>query len=1180
MRREETILRNTLAVVDKNISSLRPPALWASAEIQIEARASRLHSFLGDSLEPFEEAVRDVAHAVLSLSQGLSSIDASKIEDMKEIKRWLEQDAETAFEEMIRSNERAAAIATGYGRYTPEPLSNMATEDSSPSFRPKRSTLGSLLTVIDDCDSLLKKVDRQGRIFIACAPGTIDLDSPDNPWTCLTLLVDRTSSINEWDPGTFHVLVPSHDEGLPVGSGDLVGTYPISRKGSNPESGGPGMLHLKSEREVHEAKMYVTVVNMSRPLLIITYRQMSTSTEIIRFQVQTALRPILPQARITPGLPLYLESRDQIKSLEFVIFRIRRGQRLRLALLLAQTVLELGSEFLGADWGKEDVFFLLDALDETSIEQPFLLYSGLGSRAHRPNPTMHQSNDVQHGTIYSLGIILLELSLGMTLESSYDQKDLGADGQASDWTKLLAIAQFQKRVEEQADDRWAAAARWCLHDSAALRNVDKSLLFAELHSNVVLPLHRKVQVAEPSIILDHAQSLLAGVHLARDSQDNMLCRYCEVFSNLLASALDTAVADQQSRPDSLDFAHHPSFLSLGMAADDGCRVCGLLRGEFLRCMTDDNVLSEETMVAELKSKDKETPLAFRVTVGRRLMDTAILSVPSGVQDLSFRADWPNMTARLTLSSSQMGESEGEHVFWRHLEGVPDIDLCRKWLQSCDSLHRLCVQSYNQAHPTRLLDIGDPHSRDQSIFLVEPTKLEAANDRMQYVALSHYWSSKSGMASHTTKSNYARQMNGVSMATLPRTVKDAINLSRLLRVRYLWVDSLCIIQDDMDDRFREINRISAIYRNAYLTIAASDSESPATGILGARTLDLEGSVKLRLRNSSGASVGAAVLSACVRDPSRKSINHTVSHHEPRAWALQEIMLSRRVLYFRNHTISWACATSQCEPTSLYPLTASRKTLLRSLEHAMPRPSALVRQWYPILEEYTQMHLTFASDTLAAISGLASEFQLSTGFTYCEGLWQEDLGAGLAWYRASNGHTRVKSTLAKVPSWSWASVQSPVRYWSFESPEHGPLSPWLNFVGFRRETSDLHARSILTLDGMVRGGYITHHPGSKSKFLLSSQPHEHTPLAEFIPDKVRYGGELADSGAMVMCLFLWQRPLSGDWAAVALSRKDDNCLVRMKRLGLIIAPRQSHSVGDDHFSIPSFFSNCERQRVALV
>jgi hypothetical protein len=129
-------------------------------------------------------------------------------------------------------------------------------------------------------------------------------------------------------------------------------------------------------------------------------------------------------------------------------------------------------------------------------------------------------------------------------------------------------------------------------------------------------------------------------------------------------------------------------------------------------------------------------------------------------------------------------------------------------------------------PTRLLDV-DPVA--QTVRLVDTASLSLGiSDGVPYVALSHCWGADTAVRCTTTRANEAERRRSIACGLLPKTFQDAILITRKLSFRYMWIDSLCIIQDDPSDWQHESSRMASVYQGAALTLAATDAEDGAGG----------------------------------------------------------------------------------------------------------------------------------------------------------------------------------------------------------------------------------------------------------------------------------------------------------------------------------------------------------------
>lgn len=150
---------------------------------------------------------------------------------------------------------------------------------------------------------------------------------------------------------------------------------------------------------------------------------------------------------------------------------------------------------------------------------------------------------------------------------------------------------------------------------------------------------------------------------------------------------------------------------------------------------------------------------------------------------------------------------------------------RGWISHCNAAHPKCNP---RAHPqpARLLDVADP----DTVVLVDTNPDDVP---LLYVAPSYCWgpSSASLRQVRTLRENMASHRRGIPNASLPKSVGDAIRVSRSVRCRHIWIDALCIVQDDDEDRAPEISRMGYIYTYSHFTLVAAGAADCAQGFLG-------------------------------------------------------------------------------------------------------------------------------------------------------------------------------------------------------------------------------------------------------------------------------------------------------------------------------------------------------------
>ncbi|KAF2245890.1 HET-domain-containing protein [Trematosphaeria pertusa] len=391
-----------------------------------------------------------------------------------------------------------------------------------------------------------------------------------------------------------------------------------------------------------------------------------------------------------------------------------------------------------------------------------------------------------------------------------------------------------------------------------------------------------------------------------------------------------------------------------------------------------------------------------------------------------------------------------------------LERASRWMGECEEGHDCEDVAEGRGWPGRLIDVG---GGEDGVRLVSTPKEEK---RLRYATLSHCWGA-AGLpdSAKTTMDTLEEREAGIAVDTLPRTFREAIEVTRRLGLDYLWIDALCIVQGSLEDWRHEGERMDAIYSNSTVTLAAESSEDSRGGLFTDNVGPDEGmSVPITITSPLSDGQTATLI---FRASDSRSLKTEARHLQSRAWALQERVVSPRILHFFDVGILWECrrhyevwhepsanVPSYCishigaqfgkefmAPRVAYVNFQKEQLLMESLHYStleelqrvrqmlkerdfeLPR-WALYRPWFRyILPEYTHRRLTFKSDKLPAISSIARALHRQTGSTYLAGLWEEDIAFGLAWHPSSEV-TETKQrvyvsmpTAIPRPSWSWAS-----------------------------------------------------------------------------------------------------------------------------------------------------------------
>lgn len=266
------------------------------------------------------------------------------------------------------------------------------------------------------------------------------------------------------------------------------------------------------------------------------------------------------------------------------------------------------------------------------------------------------------------------------------------------------------------------------------------------------------------------------------------------------------------------------------------------------------------------------------------------------------------------------------------------------------------------------------------------------------------------------------MDGISTFDLPKTFQDAVYATRKLGVQYLWIDSLCIIQDSHDDWDFESSLMTYVYGGCLLNLAAASSSDCTGGLFQNRQSPYLGPCFITVENQNVSSA-------------------------KRAWVMQERMLSPRTLAFAESQLFWECRCKRAseEFPSEFPIELFEKwqrdfdqpDLHDKLKiHALnqhadsrfgdKRIARLSLAWHNLVMLYSTKEITFEQDKLVAVAGLAGLFAQQMGTDYIAGLWRITLLSDLLWKVNADNCVRDRPLIYRAPSWSWASVECPVRY----------------------------------------------------------------------------------------------------------------------------------------------------------
>ena len=403
---------------------------------------------------------------------------------------------------------------------------------------------------------------------------------------------------------------------------------------------------------------------------------------------------------------------------------------------------------------------------------------------------------------------------------------------------------------------------------------------------------------------------------------------------------------------------------------------------------------------------------------------------------------------------------------------------RTWLETCRRTHRKCPKP-SEFVPTRLLELSKTPEG-----LVEARLCETCEkDNVEpFAALSYCWGGDQPLK--LTKSTRIQLLEHIKPEELPQTLSDAINVTISLGIKYLWIDALCIIQDDNDDKGRELGKMSMIYSCALVTLVASRAEAVQKGFLQDRPIGNIPGFGLRGHLPASEPCVFLIPRQDFENMGRSDISkaNKASYISQRAWCFQERLLSPRIIDFGAVQTIWWCQES--EDTSAhgrpqwtdgwekpgpdedhssmgivakelacweYP-EAQRKADTKAKKKRPGKTSGKAKgswyekiekqligqlaalviskdmktrssQWARVVERYTLRQLNFYTDRLPAISAMAQVFHSRNKSGYVAGLWADMMPRALLWGRGSSYLWPRPEGGYCGPTWSWVAMVGP-------------------------------------------------------------------------------------------------------------------------------------------------------------
>lgn len=556
--------------------------------------------------------------------------------------------------------------------------------------------------------------------------------------------------------------------------------------------------------------------------------------------------------------------------------------------------------------------------------------------------------------------------------------------------------------------------------------------------------------------------------------------------------------------DELEGTHHTCIENLHRAAEGGCKICislALQHDKIKKLVSDPD--TGETVMPFLQYRWKpytgSKGLNYKSCVRNIYFDSKIRRLGHRIDVYVSHTD--EAVPGWYLDASKNAAIDLDPLPWRvrrelfplrpipNSTGHPDVlNIAKMWLENCDRCHNCNVfstesTSDSEWYPKRLIDV------ENAAF---PRLCETQSERPYnscYATLSHCWGSNSDFITLSTK-NLAEFCAGIAIDTLPKSFRDAVIICKHLGLRYLWIDSLCILQDSHSDWLLHTVEMSSVYQHCYLNLSFDVAADPGQGAFTCRNTDVlqdcyafstvPGDLRLATSDTTDSAssdndstgdilddtsdisctgklsdTGSPGETGSIQEDSTKKtsdamrclvfapeLDYTSATWDlplsRRGWVVQERLLSPRVLRFTNDRIRWECDNENCLHEGLpYGLPDTGESFDQHFQETFdcfperyPERSKWGHfdHWANIIRMYSERLLTYpGKDKLVALAAVAQRFAAVFGEEYYAGHFREIMPFDLSW-KVLRRHSDQDSSTKRYPTWSWTSVDAEVSNFS--------------------------------------------------------------------------------------------------------------------------------------------------------
>lgn len=524
--------------------------------------------------------------------------------------------------------------------------------------------------------------------------------------------------------------------------------------------------------------------------------------------------------------------------------------------------------------------------------------------------------------------------------------------------------------------------------------------------------------------------------------------------------------------------HHETREDLLKAAELGCRICLAIS----RVVASDESYNAGPVYFRYGQNVRDREMMIRITPvveldcstwADKILDVRLVKA-EGVRPPSEYASYLRQVEedmRQGASYKVRGDGFVRREIPSNTGHESNASLVRQWLDSCLNGHHDCgtsskgstAENSQRWQPKRLIDVTTTGNRVRLVLREEETVHEP------YATLSYCWGNDKFFMLDADNIDAFRQ-GQVSMDDLPKSFVDAISFCRKLGLKYLWINSLCIVQSGPGcetDQNLHATEMAAIFSRCQLNIAINCSASPHDGAFRDRSpanLDVCYVPWDPYPKQPELDISSTQWNFAAIEGEDFSANLQLGPLASRGQVMQERILSPRILHFGKDRIYWECSNlktneafhinhaGSLEPrppkpgrTKAIPLISPDEfsnpsifELSRRLESDALTDTELAlertREWCRIIQEYSSLELSFPDkDKLVALAGIAQHFgtlNLRSPDQYHAGLFREDLPLGLLWHIRRSGYGSAPApppvSRSRAPSWSWANANSAVSF----------------------------------------------------------------------------------------------------------------------------------------------------------